>query len=203
MRRRGFFWLALGITLLVPFVLMVLTASFSVTEFAILSAVIVVVALSLLGRYFLAARRRLHGPPRAGVRPAYQPALIIGLGVLALAFVGVVATLAIAGPASPAAPALQTPVATQAATPPSGPREVPQSTGLVGALVGVVVGLGIVVAAYLVLSQRQPPEPDRPETPVEMPGLDWQQMLAPEDDNGDDSDVTWWVQKLTDKDDRR
>ena len=46
MRRRSFFWLILALALSVPFLMMVLMASFSVTEFALTSLVIIVLLLS-------------------------------------------------------------------------------------------------------------------------------------------------------------
>lgn len=204
MRRRNFFWLILGITLLVPFLLMVFMASFSITEFAIISGVIIVVALTLLGRtLFSGAREGVTSFEQELTQHASRPALVIGLGVLALALVGTVLTLSLMSMNNATTAIAQTPAATSIAPQPVTPREVNTVGGLVGPLVGAVVGAGLMLAAFLYFSRREPARPAAEEPPIEVPTLDWREMLGPDDESGDDSDVGWWVQQLSNDDPKR
>lgn len=209
MRRRNFFWLILGLALFVPFLLMLLMASFSVTEFALTSLVIIVVVLSVFGRAMFSQR---PAPGRASRRRratrgdgGASPALVIGVGTLALLVVGLIATLAITG-VRPAMPAEQTLQETPAATLPAAVREVNQFDNFGPLIVTAVIAAGILLAAYLFFLPRHSAAPRVEEPPVEVPGFDWREMLAPEEDaggEGDDSDVAWWVQQLTKKDDSK
>lgn len=207
MRRRSFFWLILALALSVPFLMMVLMASFSVTEFALTSLVIIVLLLSVFGRAAFGERppasrsaRRARDRSRDS---GASPALVIGLGTLGLLVVGLVATLAITG-VRPSMPAEQ-PISETLAPPETAPvREVNQFDNFGPLIITAVIAAGILLAAYLFFLPRHAPASPPKAPPVETPGLDWREMLSPDADSGgegDDSDVAWWVQQLTKKDD--
>lgn len=202
MKRRDVFWLALAVVLLVPLVVTVVSASVGIAEFAVISTIIIIVAASLLGRSFFRGLRASAAPERERLQVARSPALIIGLGVLAFALLGIVVAAAVTNVSSPAASLEQTPAPTPVTVQPAGPREVNPADGLIGPLVGVVVGAGLLFAAYLFFSRHHtaPPAPEEPA--VDVPTLDWREMLAGDDAGGDDGDdVAWWVQQLSNKDD--
>ena len=197
MKRRDVFWLALAVALLVPFIVTVISASVGIAEFAIISTLIIIVAVSLAGRSLLrnmqesAARER---EANGGIR---RPALLIGLGVLGFALLGLLVAAALSSAATPATPAEEVAAPTPVVVEPAGPREVNPVSGLTGALIGAVVGAGILFAVYLFFSRNQP-APAAPEEPVaDTPAFDWREMLAGDDDS--DEDVAWWVQQLSRK----
>lgn len=208
MRRRSFFWLAVGIALLIPFLMMTLMASFSVTEFVIISGVIIVVAVTLAGGGLI--NSRLTAPIRAGGRPG-QPAVVLGLGLLVLILLGGIVAFSLAGSTvSTTVAVTATPIPETAST--AEPRTVNPMVGFVIPLVTVILASVAFIAMYLFVFRKRnsPPtirlrdvqSPDQPADDAHT--LDWQEMLSGDEEEGDDGgDVSWWVQKLTKHDPKR
>src|SRR5690606_10715350 len=197
MKRRDVFWLALAVALLVPFIVTVISASVGIAEFAIISTLIIIVAVSLAGRSLLRNMQESAARERAAIGRIRRPALIIGPGVLGFALLGLLVAAALSSAATPAAPPEEIAAPTPVVVEPAGPREVNPASGLTGALVGAVVGASILFAVYLFFSRNQP-TPAAPEEPVaDTPAFDWREMLAGDDES--DEDVAWWVQQLSRK----